>query len=170
MSLTRAREAAVLAIVMAHPAHGYDIAAAFDRGPLQFLGLKKSATYGILKRLVERGWITEQPEPGTSYPDRMICHPTDAGRAGLEGLLSGMDGEVQSPLIALTMLHDAGHDVAQLAQTALARREALLAQVEAAGHPGETSALANALLRAEVETLTRITDGTTKGDEGAPER
>lgn len=159
MSATAARELAVLSMIAAHPLHGYDIAAAFEAGPFQLLGLKKSAVYAILGRFDKRGWTVEKVAPQEGYPDRKICHITPEGRDALPGLMQNAGNLPQVPLMTLTMLHDSGVDVAALAQTELAKRQALRAQIaQAAETHGAraTSDLGGAIVQAEIDVLARI--------------
>lgn len=125
MSLTKARELAVLSIVIAHPVHGYQIASAFENGPLRLLGLQRAAVYAILARFVRHGWIIEKDEPGGAYPDRRICHSTEAGRDAVKGLIEAGGGLAQTPLMSLMLLHDSGIDVNDAAQAQLAHRVSL---------------------------------------------
>lgn len=157
MSLTHARELAVLSIVIAHPVHGYEIASAFERGPLRLLGLKRSAVYSILARFVARGWIEERDEPGGSYPDRKVNHATQAGRAAADTLLETPGGLSQTPLMALTMLHDVGMDVRAALEAQLAQRVAFrdeLARADDTHRHGLSHRLAEATLDAEIDIIT----------------
>lgn len=154
MSLTPAREVAVLSVVLAHPAYGYDIAAGFEKGPLALLGLKKSAVYSILARFVKRGWVEERVETAGAYPDRLMCYPTDDGRAALPGLIDKAAALPQTPLMALMMLADLGHDVRGAARLALRTRQQARAALEADPHAGGASGrLAKAMLEAEIAAL-----------------
>lgn len=128
MSLTKARELAVLSVLIAHPAHGYQIAAAFEEGPLQLLGLKRAAVYAILARFAERGWIIEREEDGGRYPDRTVSFVTDAGREAANDLIAQAGGLSQSPLMALLLLHDSGVDVRAALAHNLDLRRALVAR------------------------------------------
>lgn len=158
MSMTHARELAVLSILAAHPAHGYEMAAALETGPVQLLGLKKSALYAILARFVKRGWIEERPEPGGSYPDRLVCHITDAGRAALPELTHGAGGLSNMPLLVLTMLHDMGQDVRDALRSEVALRKTLLDEFDAdtAHADSATARLTHAVLQAELRELRRM--------------
>lgn len=158
MSLTAARELAVLSVVIAHPVHGYDIASAFAKGPMQHLGLNRSAIYAILDRFVKRGWIEEREEPGTSYPDRKICYPLDAAQTATADLLRKAGGSPLLPIMALTMLHDSGQDVREAASRELALRHTQLRGLDADSAHGDTvsSRLARSVLKAEIEALDAI--------------
>lgn len=159
MSLMKARELAVLSVLNAHPVHGYQVAAAFEKGPLQLLGLKRAAVYGILARFVERGWTVEKAEKGSSYPDRRVNYITDLGRAGLRDLASQGGGLSSSPLMALMLLHDSGVDVTQIARSQLSiRRQFLEELLEADSDHMDTAShqLAIAITKAEGEVLEQL--------------
>ena len=156
MSLTAARELAVLAVVVAHPSHGYDIAAAFERGPLALLGLKKSAVYAILARFVKRGWVEERAEPSGNYPDRQVVYPTEAARPALAGMLAAGLELTQTPAMALAMLHDMGHDISGVAAEAVRLRDAQLAEFDAVHAGSATQALARAVIVAERDVLSGL--------------
>lgn len=159
MSLTKARELAVLSLLNAHPVHGYQVAAALEKGPLQLLGIKRAAVYGILARFAERGWIVEKEETGGSYPDRRVNFITDLGRTALKELASQGGGLPTSPLMALMLLHDSGADVSQIARSQLSlRRQVLVELMEADRDHADTAShqLAGAIMKAEVEVLEQL--------------
>lgn len=159
MSLTKARELAVLSVLNAHPVHGYQIASAFGKGPLQFLGLKRAAVYGILSRFSERGWIVEEEEAGGSYPDRRVNSLTDLGRAAIDGLTAQSGGLSLSPLMALMLLHDSGVDVTKPARAQHALRLQVLADhIEADKDHANTAShqLAVATTKAEINVLENL--------------
>lgn len=159
MSLAPARELAVLSILLAHPAHGYQIAAAFEKGPFQLLGIKRSAVYAILKRFAARGWIVELEEKGSTFPDRRVSHITEAGRVAASEMISEAGGLPQSPLMVLMLLHDSGQDVAPQLTTQLELRRGLLDNLTDAGDEHSNSAtrrLAQAVVRSEIETIEQI--------------
>lgn len=159
MSLTKARELAVLSIVIAHPVHGYQIASAFEKGPLQLLGLQRAAVYAILSRFVTRGWVIEKDEPGGAYPDRRICHSTEAGRNAVKGLIEVGGGLAQTPLMALMLLHDSGIDVSDAAKAQLAHRRSLaeeLARTDSDHAKTLSHQLAHASVAAEIGVLERL--------------
>ncbi|WP_029039879.1 PadR family transcriptional regulator [Cucumibacter marinus] len=156
MSLTVARELAVLSIVIAHPVHGYEIASAFEKGPMQLLGLKRPAVYSILARFVKRGWVEERQEPGGSYPDRQICYPTDLGRAAIGELVIRAGGLPQTPLLSLIMLRDAGVDVSESLRAQLqSRRTTLksLAEPDSEHAHSFSALLASRVVEAEIEVI-----------------
>jgi DNA-binding PadR family transcriptional regulator len=159
MSLTKARELAVLSIVVAHPVHGYQIASAFEEGPLVLLGLKRAAVYAILSRFEKRGWIVEKEEQGGAYPDRRVCYVTEAGRAAIDDLVEAGGGLAQTPLMSLMLLHDSGVDVTAPARTQLAQRKAMMAELsdDDGAHADTMShGLAIATLGAEEKVLERL--------------
>lgn len=156
MSLAKSKELAVLSVLVAHPAHGYQIAAAFEKGAFQLLGMKRAAVYAILKRFVERGWITEEEEDGGPFPDRRVSHITDAGRAAVEGLIAEAGGLPQSPLMVLMLLHDSGVDVAEILAGQLLNRRRLIADLMKGPqeHRGSASnRLALATIEAEIAVI-----------------
>lgn len=159
MSLTKARELAVLSIVIAHPVHGYQIASAFEKGALRLLGLQRPAVYAILSRFVTRGWIIEIDETGGAYPDRRICHSTEAGRDAVRELIAAGGGLAQTPLMALMLLHDSGIDVSEAAQAQLAKRRLLveeLAGVDADHAKTMSHHLAHEAVSAEIRVLEHL--------------
>ena len=111
MSIARARELAVLSLLAAHPAHGYEIAKAVSTGPLALLGLSRAAVYSILDRFRARDWVQEHPEPGGAYPDRTVLSLTDAARRALDDEIAALGSQslpLTVPLIAVTLCLDSG--------------------------------------------------------------
>ena len=163
MSLTQARELAVLSVVIAHPVHGYEIASAFEQGALRLLGLKRSAVYAILSRFVDRGWVEERDEPGGSYPDRKVNHATEAGRVAADELLAEAGGLPQTPLMSLVMLHDIGFDVHAALETHLDQRTRYrdeMLRVDEAHQKSMSHHLASATVEAEISTITKAMEAT----------
>ena len=159
MSLTASRELAVLTLLSAHPAHGYQIASAFENGPFKLLGLGRSAVYAILSRFLKRGWIIEVEEPSESYPDRRICHITDQGRNEIVSLTQSAGGFGLAPLFSLAMLTDSGHDVSRSLQKEADIRKAFLKQLDKADatHAQTFShQLAVGIIRTELELLEKV--------------
>lgn len=156
MSMTKAREMMVLSMISAHPVHGYDIASAFEDGPMQLAGLKRPAVYSILNRFVKREWIVEREESGGAYPDRRVCHVTDEGLAALTELAKDFGGLPQLPLMALMLMRDTGTNVSHSASAQLALREKLLSNLmaEDAVHTATfTHQLSIGILQAEIKVL-----------------
>jgi DNA-binding PadR family transcriptional regulator len=159
MSLARARELAVLSLLAAHPAHGYEIAKAVASGPLAPLGLSRAAVYAILDRFRTRGWVEEHPEPGGAYPDRTVLSLTDAARAALEQQIAAIGTDplpTTVPLIAVAMCLDSGADLPAGALDALvADRERALARLpaDAAHATSATGRLARRVIEAELSIL-----------------
>jgi len=162
MSLARAREVAVLSLLAAHPAHGYEIAKAVSSGPLAALGLSRPAVYAILDRFGARGWVEEHPEPGGSYPDRTVLSLTGAGRAALDGMIARFGSEplpATVPLIAFTMSLDGGAAVPKEALDKLiaARRRQLESWPDDPGHAASASQrLARRVVEAEIALLEEL--------------
>lgn len=159
MSLTAARELAVLSVLIAHPAHGYQVAAAFEEGPLQLLGLKRAAVYAILSRFSDRGWINEEDEAGGPYPDRRVSYVTELGRDAIDELADRSGGLSQTPIMALMLLHDSGVDVIKPALVQHALRRKVLAKLLDADSTHANSAshrLALAMTEAEIAHLEHL--------------
>jgi DNA-binding PadR family transcriptional regulator len=157
MSVAHARDAIVLAIIKAHPAHGYDIAVAVERGALKLTGLKRPNVYAVLARLHARGWVSEKNVEGNIYPDRKVYHITEAGAAALPAMIDGLGDLPVLPLMSLTMLHDAGEDIQDAARAQLKLRQAALDDLPEPAHgQTATSALARGTLQAEIEVLAHI--------------
>lgn len=114
MTLARARELAILSLLKAHPAHGYDIARAVAVGPLAHLGLSRPAVYAILDRFEKRGWITGETTGSGSYPDKTVMSLTQDGHAAQDEALDALAQASLppiAPLMAILLAHDAGADL-----------------------------------------------------------
>lgn len=164
MSLARAREFAVLSLLAAHPAHGYEIAKAVSTGPLAALGLSRAAVYAILDRFRARGWVEEQAEPGSTYPDRTVLSLTEAARRGFDdqvAALATLDMPVTIPLVALTMYVDGGGQLPPgvLDRQIADRTRALKAGADDAAHAGSATAdLWQRVVEAELSVLRGLKD------------
>lgn len=164
MSLARAREFAVLTLLAAHPAHGYEIAKAVSSGPLALLGLSRAAVYAILDRFRDRGWVEERAEPGGAYPDRTVLSLTPTARAALAGEAAALGAgplPATVPLAALTMFVDSGGGVDRTALDAMISRraEALATRAKDDGHAGSATAkLWQRTLEAELSVLRELRD------------
>ena len=162
MSLARARELAVLSLLAAHPAHGYQIAKAVARGPLAPLGLSRAAVYAILDRFRARGWVAEHPVPGGAYPDRTVLSLTDTAREALAAQIAGLGTDSMTatvPLIALTMCLDSGAELPPGALDRLiADRRRTLDRLPAdAAHAASASGrLARRVIEAELSVLQEL--------------
>ena len=76
---------AVLALLAAKPAHGYELKASFEQAVGdQWGGLNIGHLYQILDRLARDELIESQRQPQPVKPDRVVHHLTPAGRAELE--------------------------------------------------------------------------------------
>ena len=75
---------AVLALLAAKPAHGYELRTSFEQlvGD-QWGGLNIGHLYQILDRLARDGLIESERQPQAVKPDRMVHRLTAAGRAEL---------------------------------------------------------------------------------------
>ena len=80
---------AVLALLSAKPAHGYELKTSFEQAVGdQWGGLNIGHLYQILDRLSRNGLIDSQRQPQQVKPDRVIHRLTPAGRAELERWLA----------------------------------------------------------------------------------
>jgi len=75
---------AVLALLAARPAHGYELKGSFEQAVGdQWGGLNIGHLYQILDRLARDGLIESERQPQPIKPDRMVHRLTAAGRAEL---------------------------------------------------------------------------------------
>ena len=80
---------AVLALLSAKPAHGYELKTSFEQAVGdQWGGLNIGHLYQILDRLSRDGLIDSQRQPQQVKPDRVIHRLTPAGRAELDRWLA----------------------------------------------------------------------------------
>ena len=80
---------AVLALLSAKPAHGYELKTSFDQAVGdQWGGLNIGHLYQILDRLARDGLIDSQRQPQQVKPDRVVHRLTPAGRAELDRWLA----------------------------------------------------------------------------------
>jgi DNA-binding PadR family transcriptional regulator len=80
---------AVLALLSAKPAHGYELKSSFEQAVGdQWGGLNIGHLYQILDRLSRDGLIESERQPQQVKPDRLIHRLTPAGRAELERWLA----------------------------------------------------------------------------------
>jgi DNA-binding PadR family transcriptional regulator len=80
---------AVLALLAAKPAHGYELKGSFEQAVgEQWGGLNIGHLYQILDRLARDGMIESRRQPQPVKPDRVVHHITAAGRAELERWLT----------------------------------------------------------------------------------
>ena len=80
---------AVLALLAAKPAHGYELRNSFEQAVgEQWGGLNIGHLYQILDRLARDGLIETQRQPQPVKPDRLVHHLTPAGRDELDRWLS----------------------------------------------------------------------------------
>ncbi|WP_420859645.1 PadR family transcriptional regulator [Marivivens marinus] len=150
---------AVLSLLKAHPAHGYDISRAVAEGPLSMLGLSRPAVYAVLDRFARRGWVTGQTQSSGNRPDKTVMLLTKTGAAALAKMQSDTATVAALPvvpLVALLLAHDAGQAIPRATLQALVdMRKSDLAKLEADSDHADsaTSALSRRVLRAEIETL-----------------
>ena len=80
---------AVLSLLSAKPAHGYELKTSFEQAVGdQWGGLNIGHLYQILDRLSRDGLIDSQRQPQQVKPDRLIHRLTPAGRAELDRWLA----------------------------------------------------------------------------------
>jgi DNA-binding PadR family transcriptional regulator len=80
---------AVLALLAAKPAHGYELKTSFEQAVGdQWGGLNIGHLYQILDRLSRDGLIESERQPQQVKPDRVIHRLTPAGRAELDRWLA----------------------------------------------------------------------------------
>ncbi len=80
---------AVLALLAAKPAHGYELKASFEQAVgEQWGGLNIGHLYQILDRLSRDGLIDSERQPQQVKPDRVVHRLTPAGRAELDRWLA----------------------------------------------------------------------------------
>ena len=80
---------AVLALLSAKPAHGYELKTSFEQAVGdQWGGLNIGHLYQILDRLSRDGLIDSQRQPQQVKPDRVVHRLTPAGRAELDRWLA----------------------------------------------------------------------------------
>lgn len=165
MTLARARELAILSLLKAHPAHGYDIFRAVAGGPLSLLGLSRPAVYAILDRFEKRGWIIGEKTGSGSYPDKTVMSLTKDGHAAQVAALDAVSdppGPPVAPLIAVLLAQDAGASLpAALITRMIEDRRAGLAELreDAAHAETATARLAIGLIEAELLVLESLSQG-----------
>jgi DNA-binding PadR family transcriptional regulator len=80
---------AVLALLAAKPAHGYELKGSFEQSVGdQWGGLNIGHLYQILDRLARDGLIDSERQPQPVKPDRLVHRITPAGRAELDRWLT----------------------------------------------------------------------------------
>jgi DNA-binding PadR family transcriptional regulator len=80
---------AVLALLSAKPAHGYELKTSFEQAVGdQWGGLNIGHIYQILDRLARDGLIDSERQPQQVKPDRVVHRLTPAGRAELDRWLT----------------------------------------------------------------------------------
>lgn len=80
---------AVLALLAAKPAHGYELKGSFEQAVgEQWGGLNIGHVYQIIDRLARDGLIESERRPQPVKPDRVVHHLTPAGRAELDRWLN----------------------------------------------------------------------------------
>jgi DNA-binding PadR family transcriptional regulator len=145
---------AVLALLDAKPAHGYELKASFETAVgEQWGGLNIGHLYQILERLARDGLIDSERQPQSVKPDRVVHRLTPAGRTELQHWLAepasrtrGYRDEFFLKLMAAIQSGDAG-----ILQGVLRRqREHLLRELHslAAARTAQLSAVEELLVTA----------------------
>ena len=162
MSITKAKELAVLSVLSAHDMHGYGISTSFGDTIAPLLGLKRPALYAMLERFRKLGWIEGRPESGSPYPDREVFSLTETGRQAVVDLgaeLAKQPNLPISPLLAVLMGHDASGISLDTSTLRREREQALSSLQTLSGADHEQSrmlTLAQRLLETELEILREI--------------
>ena len=73
----------VLLGMLKEPASGYDLKLQFERGAKFFWSAEFGQIYGVLKRMVEKGWLKCASKPSTKGPNRNVYRRTRAGTSEL---------------------------------------------------------------------------------------
>lgn len=125
----------ILGLLDIAPMSGYDVKRYVDTVVNHFWSADKSQVYRTLATLVADGLARIETVPGSSAPDRLVHHITDAGRAVLhEWLVSELDRQPERDAFLARAFFAGGLDDDEL-QTLLAHRraaaESLLAALEA---------------------------------------
>jgi DNA-binding PadR family transcriptional regulator len=124
---------AVLALLAAKPAHGYELKSSFEQAVgEQWGGLNIGHLYQILDRLARDGLIESKRQPQPIKPDRVVHRLTPAGRAELDRWLS-------EPSIR-----------------ARGYRDDFFLKVMAAAHAGDPATLAGVLSRQRAHLLKEL--------------
>ena len=124
---------AVLALLAAKPAHGYELKGSFEQAVGdQWGGLNIGHLYQILDRLARDGLIESQRQPQVVKPDRLVHRITPAGRAELDRWLNEPDVRTRG------------------------YRDDFFLKVVAAAQAGDPETLAAVLRRQRVHLLTEL--------------
>lgn len=160
MSLTKAREFAVLSVLRSHTTHGYAISKALSQGPFRLLGLSRASIYAILERFRKRNWTTATKVDGDAYPDKEILSLTQTAPAQDEQLATLGDLDMSTtPLMALALVADSGTDIPpQILDRLISVREQELDNwAQDREHQGtQTMRFATDILQAELQLLRRL--------------
>lgn len=162
MSLARSREWAVLALLAAHPLHGYALAQALASGPFAFLGLSRASVYGIINRAKSKGWINVKSTERSNYPEKSTLSLTDVGKKALATLADGFESDLLrtplpvAPLISVLLHASTSPVLPRPRLEGLIRQRKALAR-ELAADIGHAESIAGQyalrLLEAEIEAL-----------------
>jgi DNA-binding PadR family transcriptional regulator len=142
---------AVLALLAAKPAHGYELKGSFEQAVgEQWGGLNIGHLYQILDRLARDGLIETERQPQPVKPDRLVHRLTPAGREELERWLNSPSQRTRGyrdDFFLKVMAAAQAEDVATLARvighqrTYLLRELHSLADARALGQPSPVVAL-----------------------------
>jgi DNA-binding PadR family transcriptional regulator len=124
---------AVLALLAAKPAHGYELKGSFEQAVGdQWGGLNIGHLYQVLDRLARDGLIESERQPQPVKPDRLVHRITPAGRAEL------------------------GRWLEEPSVRARGYRDDFFLKVMAAAQAGDPATLAGVLRRQRVHLLTEL--------------
>ena len=125
----------ILGLLDIAPMSGYDVKRYVDTVVTHFWTADKSQVYRTLAGLVADGLARIETVPGTSAPDRLVHHITDAGRAALHAwLVSELDRQPERDAFLARAFFAGSLDDDELRDLLARRRaaaEALLATLDA---------------------------------------
>lgn len=125
----------ILGLLDIAPMSGYDLKRYVDTVVTHFWTADKSQVYRTLAGLVADGLARIETVPGTSAPDRLVHHITDAGRAALHAwLVSDLDRQPERDAFLARAFFAGGLDDDELRELLTRRRaaaDALLATLDA---------------------------------------
>ncbi|MCD2443205.1 PadR family transcriptional regulator [Agromyces sp. SYSU K20354] len=114
----------ILGLLDIAPMSGYDVKRYVDTVVTHFWTADKSQVYRTLAGLVADGLARTETVPGTTAPDRLVHHLTDAGRTALhEWLVSALDRQPERDAFLARAFFAGGLDDDELGEL-LARRRA----------------------------------------------
>lgn len=73
-------EFVLLGLLYDHPMHGYELHQTLQRDFRQVWHISQSQAYNIINRLLDRGLLQAETQPGDGSPDKHLLFITEAGR------------------------------------------------------------------------------------------